>query len=251
MVLALGAALWGARAYQRTSIEAYPDVTNIQVNVIAQMPGQAPEEIERQVTVPLERVLNGTPGMLTMRSESLFGLSLIWLVFEDDADGFRSRNLVIERLAEAELPEGVEARLAPDATPLGEIYQYRMVSDRHTPTEVRSEQEWNASRLLRQVPGVADVVNFGGYLEEIHVLVDPSRLLAHDLALSDVATTLEQSNRNVGGGFLRSGDQELVIRGIGYLREPGEVANTVLRSDHGTPVTVGDVATIVGSHTPR
>src|SRR5262245_58854228 len=158
------------------------------------MPGQAPEEIERQITVPLERVLNGTPGMIGMRSESLFGLSLIWLVFADDADGFRSRNLVIERLTEADLPEGVTARLAPDDTPLGEIYQYRLTSDRHTPAEVRAEQEWTVSRLLRQVPGVADVVNFGGYLEEVHVLVDPARLLAHDLTLSDVAETLEQSN---------------------------------------------------------
>jgi len=251
IVLAAGVAVWGMRAYQRTSIEAYPDVTNIQVNVISQMPGQAPEEIERQVTVPLERVLNGTPGMIAMRSESLFGLSLIWLVFNDDADGFRSRNLVNERLTEADLPEGVAPRLAPDDTPLGEIYQYRLVSDRHTPTEERSEQEWNVSRLLRQVPGVADVVSFGGYLEEIHVLVDPGRLLAHDLTLSDVETTLAQSNRNVGGGFLRNGDQELVIRGIGYLRDPREIADLVLRSEGGTPVTVGDVATLVRSHTPR
>jgi cobalt-zinc-cadmium resistance protein CzcA len=251
MVLALGVALLGIQAYRATSIEAYPDVTNIQVNVIAQMPGQAPEEIERQVTIPLERVLNGVPGMLTMRSESLFGLSLIWLVFQDDADGFRSRNLVNERLTEAELPEGVQPRLAPDDTPLGEIYQYTLRSDRHTPAEIRAEQEWNVSRLLRQVPGVADVVNFGGYLEEVHVLVDPARLVAHDLTLGDVAATLEASNRNVGGGFLRSGDQELVIRGIGYLRDPREVGETVLRSERGTPVTVADVATIVRSHTPR
>ena len=251
MVAALGVAAWGIHAYLGTSIEAFPDVTNIQVNVIAQMPGQAPEEIERQVTVPLERVLNGTPGMIAMRSESLFGLSLVWLVFADDADGFRSRNLVIERLTEADLPEGVTPRLAPDDTPLGEIYQYRLTSDRHTPAEVRAEQEWNVSRLLRQVPGVADVVNFGGYLEEVHVLVDPARLLAHDLTLNDVAETLEQSNRNVGGGFLRNGDQELVIRGIGYLRGPSEVADTVLKSERGTAVTVGDVATIVRAHQPR
>ncbi|HYV18911.1 MAG TPA: CusA/CzcA family heavy metal efflux RND transporter [Verrucomicrobiae bacterium] len=251
MVLALGVAVLGIQAYRGTSIEAYPDVTNIQVNVIAQMPGQAPEEIERQVTVPLERVLNGVPGMLTMRSESLFGLSLIWLVFQDDADGFKSRNLVNERLTEAELPEGVQPRLAPDDTPLGEIYQYTLKSDRHTPAEIRAEQEWTVSRLLRQVPGVADVVNFGGYLEEVHVLVDPARLVAHDLTLGDVAATLEASNRNVGGGFLRSGDQELVIRGIGYLRDPREVGETVLRSERGTPVTVADVATIVRSHMPR
>jgi heavy metal efflux system protein len=129
LIVALGIAAWGIHAYLDTAIEAFPDVTNIRVNVIAQMPGQAPEEIERQVTVPLERVLNGVPGEIAMRSESLFGLSLIWLVFADDADGFRSRNLVIERLTEADLPEGVTPRLAPDDTPLGEIYQYRLKSD--------------------------------------------------------------------------------------------------------------------------
>jgi len=251
LALTAGIGLYGLHAYRHTSIEAYPDVTNIQVNVIAQMPGQAPEEIERQVTVPLERVLNGTPGMILLRSESLFGLSLIWLVFEDDADGFRSRSLVNERLTEANLPDGVVPRLAPDDTPLGEIYQYHVVSDRHTPTEVRSEQEWNIARVFRQVQGVADVVNFGGYLKETHVLVDPARLLAHDLTLAELNEALERSNKNVGGGFLRNGDQELVIRGVGYLRDPHEIADTVLRSENGTPVTVRDVAAIVVSHTPR
>jgi cobalt-zinc-cadmium resistance protein CzcA len=251
LIVALGIAAWGIHAYLDTAIEAFPDVTNIHVNVIAQMPGQAPEEIERQVTVPLERVLNGVPGMIDMRSESLFGLSIIWVTFADDADGFKSRTLMNERLTEADLPEGVSPRLAPDDTPLGEIYQYRLVSDRHTPAEVRAEQEWTVSRLLRQVQGVADVVNFGGYLEEVHVLVDPVRLLAHDLTLSDVSEALEASNRNVGGGFLRNGDQELVIRGVGYLRGESEVADTVLKSEHGTAVTVRDVATLVKSHTPR
>src|SRR5262249_8542771 len=127
-VLAMTAAvgLYGLHAYERTSIEAYPDVTNISVVIIAEMPGQASEEIERQVTIPLERVLNGTPGMLLLRSESLFGLSRIWLVFQDDADGFRSRALVNERLSEADLPDGVAPHLAPDDTPLGEIYQYHV-----------------------------------------------------------------------------------------------------------------------------
>src|SRR5262249_51124261 len=156
-----------------------------------------------------ERALNGTPGMLVMRSESLFGLSLVWMVFSDDADGFRSRALVTERLAQAELPEGVQPTLAPDDTPLGEIYQYDLSSDRQRPEEIRSEQEWTVSRVFRQVPGVADVVNFGGYLKEIHVQVDPERLLAHNLTLADLTEALSRSNRNVGGGFLRSGDQEM------------------------------------------
>ena len=246
-----GIAAYGVFAYSETAIEAFPDVTNIQVNVIAQMPGQAPEEIERQVTIPLERVLNGTPGMIQMRSESLFGLSLIWLIFDDGTDGYRARTIVSEKLQEADLPDGVEPHLAPDDTPLGEIYQYRLISDRHTPEQIRSEQEWNVSRLLRQVPGVADVVNFGGYLKEIHVLVDTPALQAHGLTLEDLCAAIARSNQNVGGGFLRHGDQELVIRGVGYLRDPHEIAQTVLKNEDGTPVTVGDVARLVISHMPR
>ncbi len=251
LALIAAIAVYGIAAYRGTAIEAFPDVTNIQVNVIAQMPGQAPEEIERQVTIPLERVLNGTPGMIKMRSESLFGLALVWLTFEDGTDGYRARTIVTEKLQDADLPPGVQPNLAPDDTPLGEIYQYHVVSDRHTPEQIRSEQEWNISRLLRQVPGVADVVNFGGYLKEYHVLVDPARLVAHGLTLQDLSDAVARSNQNVGGGFLRHGDQELVIRGVGYLRDPHEIAQTVLKNEGGTPVTVGDVATLVVSHMPR
>lgn len=251
LVVVLGISAYGVKAYLETPVEAFPDVTNIQVNVIAQMAGLAPEEIERQITVPLERALNGTPGMILMRSESLFGLSLISLVFDDDADSFRSRALVSERLLAADVPAGAEVKLAPDATPLGEIYQFRVTSDRHTLAETRSELEWTIARILRQVPGVADVVSFGGFLKEIHIEVDPARLLAHDLTLADVTEALEKSNRNVGGGFLKHGDQELVIRGVGYLRSPREIQEIVLRSKEGTPVTIGDVSRSVVSHTPR
>jgi heavy metal efflux system protein len=252
-VLAVTAAIgaYGVSAYLDTPVEAFPDVTNVQINVIAQMPGLAPEEVERQLTVPLERALNGTPGMLLMRSESLFGLSLIALVFEDDADGFKSRALVSERLQSAGAPPEAEVKLAPDCTPLGEIYQFTVVSDRHTLAETRSELEWNISRILRQVPGVADVVSFGGFLKELHVEVDPSRLLAHDLTLAEVTEALQRSNRNVGGGFLGHGDQELTVRGVGYLRSARDVQDIVLRSEDGTPVTVGDVARVVLSHMPR
>jgi cobalt-zinc-cadmium resistance protein CzcA len=250
LVLTLAVAAFGVRAYLATPVEAFPDVTNLQVTVIAQLAGMAPEEIERQVTVPLERVLNGTPGMLMMRSESLFGLSLIDLTFEDAADPFRARTTVNERVGEAELPEGSSVSLAPEATPLGEIYQFRVVSDRHTLTETRGELQWTVSRVLGQVPGVADVVCFGGFLKEIHVQVDPSRLLAHNLSLSDVTDALAKSNRNVGGGFLRRGDQELTIRGVGYLTNASDVQEIVLSSHDGTPVRVGDVARVVASHTP-
>ena len=251
LVVTAGIAAYGVNAYLSLPIEAYPDVSNVQVVVIAQLPGQGPEEIERQVTVPIERVLNGTPGTILMRSESLFGLSLVTLTFDDDVDSFKSRAIVNERLAEADLPQGTSVKLAPEATPLGEIYQFTVVSDRHSFTETRSELEWTVSRILLQVPGVADVVTFGGYLKEVHVEVDPSRLLAHNLSLADVSDALGRSNRNVGGGFLQHGDQQLAIRGVGYVRSPQDVQAVVLKSEGGTPVTVGDVSRVVLSHTPR
>jgi cobalt-zinc-cadmium resistance protein CzcA len=251
LVITAAVAAYGVKTYLELPVEAFPDVTNLQVQVIAQLPGLAPEEIERQVTVPIERVLNGTQQMVLMRSESLFGLSLVTLTFDDDADPFRSRAIVTEKMQTADLPEGVELKLAPDDTPLGEVYQFHVVSDRHNDEEMRSELEWTMSRILRQVPGVADVVTFGGYLKEIHVEVDPSRLLAHDLTPTDVTTALAQSNRNVGGGFLLHGDQQLTIRGVGYLLDPRDVKAVVLKSDKGTPVTIGDVSRVTLSHMPR
>src|SRR5262244_1310520 len=162
------AAAFGVHAYLNTPIEAFPDVTNAQVTVIAQMPGYAPEEIERSVTVPLERALHGTPRMMQLRSESLFGLS---------------RMQVAQRMAQADLPESVTPKLAPEATPLGEVYQFRVTSDRHDLYQTRGELEWTINRVLKQVPGVADVVTFGGYLKEVHVRAYPDRLRAHGLSL--------------------------------------------------------------------
>jgi cobalt-zinc-cadmium resistance protein CzcA len=246
-------AVFGLRAYLETPIEAFPDVTNAQVTVITQMAGAAPEEIERQVTVPLERALNGTPGATLMRSESLFGLSLITLIFEDRADAFSSRLLVAQRLtaAVADLPPGVVPELNPETTPLGEIYQFRMTSDRHDLYELRSELQWNVTRVLRQVQGVGDVVSFGGFLKEVHVQADPARLYAAGLTLADLHTALSRANVNVGGGFLRNGDQELTVRGVGYIESADDIKAIVLKSRDGTAITIGDVAQLYLSSTPR
>src|SRR5512147_942434 len=244
-------AAFGVRAYLNTPIEAFPDVTNAQVTVIAQMPGYAPEEVERSVTVPLERALNGTPRMIQLRSESLFGLSLVTLTFDDNADPFISRMHVAQRIASADMPEGVIPTLSPEATPLGEVFQFRMVSDRHDLYQLRAELQWTVSRVLKQVPGVADVVCFGGYLKEVHVRVDPDRMRAHGIGLGDVADALSKTNQNVGGGFLRHGDQELTVRGIGYVNSVEDIRRTVLKTRDATPVMVGDIAEIVQSNTPR
>jgi len=251
LVITLGVAAYGVYAYLQTPIEAFPDVTNLQITVIAQSPGLGPEEIERQLTVPLERVLNGVPGAISIRSESLLGLALIFVTFDDGVDVFRSRALVAERVSTASVPSAATVRLAPDATPLGEVFQYRVASDRHDLYELRAAQEWTIARVLRQAPGVADVVSFGGYLEELHVEVDPASLEAHDLTIDAVADAVERASVNIGGGFVRTGEQELGIRGVGVLRSADDLAQVVVRSDEGRPVTVGDVARIVQSHTPR
>ena len=244
-------AVYGFHAYQDTPIEAFPDVTNYQINVIAKAPGLASEEVEKQVTLPLERALVGTPEVISMRSESLFGLSLIYLTFDDGIDAFRARTRVSERLTTADLPAGLSAELAPEATPLGEIFQFRLASDRHTLQQLRAELDWSVGPQFRQVEGVADVVSFGGFVPEIHVEVDPARLRAYGLTLDMVTEALGKSNVNVGGGFLRHGDQEMVVRGLGILKTPSDLQDIVLASKDGTAVTVGDVARLVLSGTPR
>lgn len=248
---ALVVAVIGVRAYLDTPIEAFPDVTNLQVNVITQVPGLAPPEIERQITIPLERALNGTPGMIQMRSESLFGLSLLYLTFEDGTDSFRARVLVEERLRTAELPDGALPELGPDATPLGEIFNYRVVSARHTLAELRAEEEWNIGPRLRRVMGVADVVGRGGFVPEIHVEVDPARLAAWGLTIEDVEETVAAASRNTGGGFLRSGEQQIVVRGVGAFAAPADIMAAAIETEGGTPVTIGDVARVTLSHVPR
>lgn len=251
LVMTAIVALFGVRAYLQTPIEAYPDVTNVQVQVISQMPGYAAEEIERQVTVPLERALNGTPGMTLLRSESLFGLSLVTLIFDDDVDAFSTRMLVSQRMAQAELPQGVVPDLAPEATPLGKIYRFRLVSDRADLYQLRSEMQWNVTRVLRQVQGVADVVPFGGYLKELQVEADPAKLYAAGLGLGDLEEAIKQANLNVGGGFLRHGDQELTVRGVGFIDSVEDIKAIPLKSRAGTALTVGDVASIKLAATPR
>ena len=251
VVVTLLIAAYGAFAYLRTPIEAYPDVTNVQVEVVAQVPGLAPEEMERQVTIPLERALNGNPGMMQMRSESGFGLTIIWCVFEDGADAFRARMQTQERIATAEVPENAFVRLTPDATPLGKIFYYRVVSDRHDLYELRSAQEWTIARVLKQVPGVADAMGMGGFLKEFHIEVDPAKLASYGLTLHEVSEAIEHSNLNVGGGFQKRGDQQLMIRGVGYLTSAQDIKDIVLEVESGTPVTVGDVSLVVQSYTPR
>src|SRR5690349_17997864 len=201
-------AVFGVVTFKHLKIEAFPDVTNVQVMVITLFPGQAAEEVEKRVTIPVERALTGTPRVLVGRSITSFGLSQVILTFEDDVDIYWARQQVAERLPDAEVPEGIEPHLGPNDTPVGQVYQYTLESDHHSPSELRSWQDWVVSKHLMRVAGVADVVSFGGFQKEYHVLVDPSRLRAASLTLKDVIDAVGASNAATSGGYLAYGESE-------------------------------------------
>jgi cobalt-zinc-cadmium resistance protein CzcA len=247
----VGLGIW---AFRELPVEAFPDVTDTQVQVITLYPGHAPEEVERQVTLPIEKELNGTPQLSRMRSVSIYGLSVVTLTFDDGTDNFFARSQVTERLRQAEVPDGVTPGLGPLYTPIGEIYRYVLQADPRageTPMSLRELQDWVLERQLRQVPGVADVVSFGGFQRQLQVEVDPARLKAHGVTLHQVYDALQRSNANAGGNYLRRGSEELVIRGLGYLGSADDIRNVVVAARAGTPLTVGDVARVSVGAVPR
>jgi len=247
----VGFVIFGIVTLGKLKVESFPDVTNVQVMVITLYPGQAAEEVEKQVTLPVERALVGVPNVLIQRSITSFGLSQVILTFEDGVDIYFARQQVAERLSEAEVPEGVEPHLGPNDTPVGQIYQYTLESDHHNPSELRSWQDWVVSRRLMRAPGVADVVSFGGFQKEYHVLADVGRLRNNGLTLDELIRAVAASNGARSGGYLRQGESELVVRGRGYLRGPADIENTVVRTRNGTPVLVRNIARVVEAYTPR
>jgi cobalt-zinc-cadmium resistance protein CzcA len=251
LVATLVFAIFGVATFTKLKIEAFPDVTNVQVMVITLYPGQAAEEIEKQVTIPVERALTGTPRVLIQRSITSFGLSQVILTFEDDVDIYWARQQVSERLSDAEVPEGITPHLGPNDTPVGQVYQYTLESDRHSPSELRSWQDWVVSKHLMRAAGVADVVSFGGFQKEYHVLADPARLRNAGITLKDVIDAVGASNGATSGGYLQLGESELVVRGRGYLKSPVDIGNTVVKATNGTPVLVRTVADVVEAYTPR
>src|SRR5262245_37679373 len=201
-VLAAVIAGGGWYAFNRLTVEAFPDPTDTQVQVITVYPGQPTEEVERRVSLPLERALNGTPGLFRLRSISLFGLSFVTLTFDDTIEPLRARQQVTERLGDAELPQGVHPGLGPMATPIGEVYRYTLDGKGSDPMTLRTLQEWTVRPRLLQVPGVADVVSYGGLAREIHVEPDPTRMASLGVGLSDVFTALQKASANATGGYV-------------------------------------------------
>lgn len=230
-------------------IDAMPDVSTVQVVVLTSAPGLAPVEVERTVTVPIENAMNGVPGSAELRSVSRAGLSAVTVVFADGTDPWFARALILERLraAEADLPPSAsKPELAPLSTGLGEIYQFVLRSDRHSPMQLRTLLDWEITPKLRTVPGIIEVNTMGGDLKQYHVRVDPQRLKARALSLKDVVEALRGANLSVGGGYLDRGQESFSVRGEGLLRDERDIAEVVIqRSADGTPVLVRHVAEVV------
>lgn len=251
LVGALLFVLFGIFTFKKLKIEAFPDVTNVQVMVITLYPGQAAEEVEKQVTIPVERALVGVPDALVQRSITSFGLSQVIVTFQDHVDIYFARQQISERLRDADVPDGVTPTLGPNDTPVGQVYQYTLESESHSPSELRSWQDWVVSKQLKAVTGVADVVSFGGFQKEYHVLADPGRLRAQNITLQDLIDAVSTSNAATSGGYIRFGESEFVVRARGYLRSPADIEKTVVTVQNGSPVLVRNVARVVEGYTPR
>ncbi|MDH4196142.1 MAG: CusA/CzcA family heavy metal efflux RND transporter, partial [Candidatus Aminicenantes bacterium] len=245
---------FGAYAFLTLPIDAFPDVTNIQVEVVSTAPGLAPLEIERFVTYPVEMAMRGLPGLVQMRSVTKYGIAVVTLVFADDVDIYFARQLVFQRLEEAKsvVPAGVETEMGPVATAMGEIYQYTLDRPRaegeittvEDLTELRTLQDWVVAPLLKSVPGVSEVNSFGGFLRQFQVILDPERLQKYGLSAAEVDEALARNNRNVGGGLLDRHDEQFIVRGVGLLRSTADIAAVVLKASGGVAVRVADVAEV-------
>jgi len=244
-------AIAGVISFRQLSVEAFPDPTDTQVNVVTLFDGQPSEEVERQIALPLERLLNGVPGLSRLRSISLFGLSYVTLTFEDGVDVYLARQMVTERLRDAGLPAGVKTQLGPLATPIGEVYRYTLKGGGDDPMLLRTAQEWMVRPRLLRVPGVADIVTYGGLVKEIHVQPSPARLATWGLTIEDLEKALRDGSVNASGGVLERGPEQLVVRSTGLYSRLEDIANTPVASREGTPVRVKDVAEIQEGWAPR
>jgi heavy metal efflux system protein len=241
----------GIAAFRSLPVEAFPDVTDVQVTVITLFPGHAPEEVEKQITIPLEIALSGLPNAVRMFSHTQFGLSYVILTFNDNANDYFARQQVLERLQGVDLPDGVQPQLAPLSTAIGEIYRYRLRGDGLSATELRSIQDWVVGRNLKMLPGVADVVSFGGFIKQYEVTVNTARMKSYNVTLQQVFTALGRGNANAGGSFLEQGEQQYLIRGIGMLRSSADIGDIVVAEHGGTPLLIRDLATVNVTAVPR
>jgi cobalt-zinc-cadmium resistance protein CzcA len=244
-------AIFGWRAWRDLPVEAFPDVQDVQVIIITQALGKAPEEVERSITLPIELEMSGVPRMTQLRSVSITGLSLVTLTFSDNTNDYFARAQVLERLQNVSLPSGVQPSLAPLTNAIGEIYRYVIEAPRAMPLyEVRAIQDWVIRPALRRVSGVADVVSFGAAIKEYQVRLNPSLLRKYGMTIDQVSTALGANSANTGGGVLPRGEEGLVIRSIGLFENLDDIARVVVTSRGGRPIVVGDLGIVeVGSRT--
>lgn len=233
--------IFGYYSWKQLSIEAYPDIADVTSQVVTQVPGLAAEEIEQQITIPVERALNGLPGMHVMRSKSTFGLSIITLVFEDGVDDYWARMRIQERLNDVELPYQALPELDPLTSPIGEIYRYIIESKTHDLRELTDLQNFVIIPRIKQVAGIADVTNFGGITTQFQIELDPKMLDQYQLSLGDVIQTIENNNVNAGGSILPRGDLGYVIRGIGLVKNLEDIGKIVVKTKNGVPILLNDL----------
>ena len=251
IVIALLLAVFGIYAWETLSVEAYPELGDVAAQVTTQLPGLAAEEVEQLITVPLEREINGTPGLLLMRSSSTFGLSLITVLFRDGYEDYWARQRLLERINQVTLPSGAAPSLDPVAGPGGEIYRYTLESDTRNLQELSDIQRWIVIPALKSVPGVVDDTNFGGFTIVYQVNLDPRQLERYGLGISDVINAINNNNTNAAGGRVSRGDQSYVIRGVGLIRTLADIGRTVVTQVNGAPVLVRDLGRVTLSHQER
>jgi cobalt-zinc-cadmium resistance protein CzcA len=244
MALALALTAAGIVSYHRLPIEAYPDVGDVKVEVVTLWPGHATEELERVITIPLENELNGIANITLLKSESQLGLSNIRIVFADGTDDYWARQQVLERIAGADLPPDAKPQLGPLSGVIGEVYRYTLHTKTMPQLELKALQDWVLEREFRKVPGVADVVSWGGGTKQYQIIVDPNRLRAYNLTLKQVFDAVSSNNSNAGGSYLPEGQYALVVRGLGLIQSTHDIENIVVAAQKGTPVRVRDIATI-------
>jgi len=237
---------WGAVSFHRLPVEAYPDVANNYVDVIAQWPGISAEQIEQQVTIPLETVMNGIPGVAHVRSWSIFGLSTVEMVFGEETTNFENRERVLERLSQVTLPPGVVPQIGTDWSPVGQIYFYTLHSTNpeYDPMNLKSLETWVIEKNLKSVPGVVDTNPFGGPTREYQVRLDPDKLVSYGLSIAQVEQQLANNNANGGGSFIRAGSQQINVRELGFVKNIQDIENTVIMTKSGTPLRVKDIAEV-------
>jgi cobalt-zinc-cadmium resistance protein CzcA len=248
IVLSLAALLfvWGAIAFKKLPVEAYPDVANTWVQVITQWPGRAAEEVEQQVTVPIEIQMNGMPHLQHVRSASLAGLSVVNLIFDDDSDNDWDRQKVLEHLAQVTLPPNVSASIGPDFSPIGSIYWYTVESSNpaYDVMELKSIQDWVISKYMKSVPNVVDDSSFGGITREYQIRIDPDKLISYGLSLAQLEQQLTNSNANAGGSFIEQGSQQVNVRAVGLVRNVADIEKTVIKTQNGTALRIKDIAVV-------